>query len=178
MNKISVLIRILLAGSEGKTASAAWVDADQGCAGYGGLSRQERFEMDCEYRSLLHKRLLPRHWDALIARYTLDTTERGHAIKGLGRVIATHAHQHFKFYAVLTWAEPQKPGADGKRSSAILQANIYDMNLWDDNKGTPERTRRDWRSKIHKALEEMVGEAINAGVELLEQEELFVKMAA
>ena len=77
MNKTAVLVRILLAGSEGKTASAAWVDADQGCAGYGGLSRQERFEMDCEYRSLLHKRLLPRHWDSLIARYTLDTAERG-----------------------------------------------------------------------------------------------------
>lgn len=178
MNKTAVLVRILLAGSEGKTASAAWVDADQGCAGYGGMSRQERFELDCEYRSLLHKRLLPRYWDALIARYTLDPRERGQAIKGLGRVIASHAHQHFKFYAILTWAEPQKPGADGKRSSAILQADIYDMNQWDDNKGTPDRTRRRWRAGVHKTLGEILDEAIVSAESLLDEQGLFSKMAA
>lgn len=178
MNKVSVLVRILLAGSEGKTASAGWVDADQGCSGYGGLSRQERFELDCDYRRHLHQNLLPRHWDALIARYTLGTAERGHSIKALGRIVATHAHQHFKFYAVLTWAEPQKPGAEGKRSTGVLQADIYDMNKWDDNRGTPERTRRRWRAGIHETMNTMLDEAIRAGVQLLDEQELFPVMAA
>ncbi|MCQ9426699.1 hypothetical protein NRB16_24570 [Pseudomonas sp. LJDD11] len=178
MNRVSILVRILLAGSEGKTASACWVDADQGCAGYGGMSRQERFEMDCEYRRYLHQHLVPRYWDALIARYTLDAAERGQAIKRLGKVIASHAHPHFKFYAVLTWAEPQKPGQQGKRSSAILQADIYDMNRWDNNQGTPERTRRYWRSRIHEALNGVLDEAITAALGLLERQELFEPMAA
>jgi len=178
MNEVSVLVRILLAGSEGKTASAAWVDADQGEAGYGGLSRQERFELDCEYRRHLHQHLLPRHWDALVARYTLDPAERGHCIKRLSKVIATHAHPHFKSYAVMTWAEPQKPGLEGKRSSAVLQADIYDMNRWDDNKGTPERTRRYWRAKIHEALNGVLDEGIQSAVGLLRRQELFPQMAA
>lgn len=178
MSRVALLVRILLAGSEGKTASAGWVDADQGCRGFGGMSRQERFELDCEYRRYLRQNLVPRYWDALIARFTLDATERGQAIKRLGKVVATHAHPHFKFYAVLTWAEPQKPGLQGKRSSTILQANIYDMNLWDENRGTPERTRRHWRAKIHEALDGVLDDAIGAALALLEHQEVFEPIAA
>ncbi|SEI66994.1 hypothetical protein [Pseudomonas sp. NFR16] len=178
MNKVSVLVRILLAGSEGKPASAGWVDADRGCAGYGGLGRQERFKLDCDHRRHLHQHLLPRHWDALIARYTLDPAVRGQSIKALGRIVATHAHQHFKFYAVLTWAEPQKPGMEGKRSTGVLQADIYDMNRWDDNMGTPERTRRRWRASIHETMNGMLDEAIKAGIQLLDERGLFHETAA
>lgn len=178
MNKISVLVRILLAGSEGKTASAGWVDADQGCTGHGSLSRQERFELDCEYRRHLRQHLIPRHWDALIARYTLHVEDRKTAIQALSATVASHAHAKFKSYAILTWAEPKKPGAEGKRSTAILQSNIYDMNLWDDNQGTSERTRRRWRADIHDTMDTMLGEAINASIQILEQQELFPVMAA
>lgn len=175
MNRVSVLVRVLLAGSEGLTASAAWVDADAGCGG--GMGWQERFELDCEYRRHLRLNLEPRFWNALIARYTLDVQERGRAIKELGRVIATHAHQHFKFYAVLTWAERQKGGV-GKRSTGILCADIYDMNRWDDNQGTPERTRRRWRAGIHDALDGVLADAVAAGVALLDAQGMFGKAAA
>ncbi|WAH56563.1 hypothetical protein LZ023_26655 [Pseudomonas silvicola] len=178
MSRVSVLVRILLAGSEGKTASAGWVDADEGCSGYGGMSRQERFELDCDYRRHLHQNLLPRYWDALVARYTLDPAERGQCIKGLARVVASHAHPHFKFYAVLTWAEPQRLGIDGKRSTGVLNTDIYDMNRWDDNRGTPERTRRHWRAKISETLHELLNEAIAAAERLLEEQELFSQEAA
>lgn len=178
MSKTSVLVRILLAGSAGNASSAAWVDAAAGGGGYGGLSREEYFELDCMYRSLLRMSLQPRHWHALIARYSLDLNERGRAIKEVGKVIATHAHQHFKFYAVLTWAEKQRPGAEGRRSSAVLQSNIYDMTLWDDNHGTPERTRRHWRARIHEALDGNLDDAIAAACAVLDAEGLFDRIAA
>ncbi|HHW2116032.1 hypothetical protein O2604_17025 [Pseudomonas aeruginosa] len=177
MNKTSVLVRILLAGSEGNTASSAWVDADMGCGGYGVMSKDERFKLDCEYRRHLRQNLTPRFWDALIARYALDINDRGKAIRGLGRVVATHAHQHFKFYAVLTWAERQKVGA-GKRSTGVLKPDFYDMNRWDDNHGTPERTRRRWRAGIHEALDGILSDAIASAVALLEEQGMFERMAA
>lgn len=172
MSSMGTLVRIIVAGSEGKTASAAWVAMDAQDGGGDGLSRQERFELDCDYRRLLHATLLPRHWSALVAFYGIDTAERGACIKSLNRVVASHAHQHFKSYAIITWAEPRRAGVEGRRSTAVLAADLYDMNVWDDNRGTPERTRRRWRSDIHKTLNEMLGEAIKAALEILAAEEL------
>jgi hypothetical protein len=178
-SKVSTLVRILLAGSEGKTASAAWLDADQdGRGGFGGLSRQERFELDCEYRAFLRKHLKERHWDALIARYTIEPADRAPAIKRLARIIATPAHDHFKSYAVLAWAMPQRAGVEGKRSTIVLRENIYDMARWDNNQGTSERTMRRWRGYIHEMLNEALDLAIAAAIHLLEGQELFEREVA
>ena len=176
MSNLGTLVRIIVAGSEGKTASAAWVGMDE-VGGGDGLSRQQRFELDCDYRRLLHATLASRYWDALVAFYGIDNVERGACIKGLNRAVASHAHQHFKTYAIITWAEPKRAGAEGRRSTAILGADMYDMNEWDDNRGTPERTRRRWRSDIHKTLNEMLGEAINAALDILMEEELIQRAA-
>lgn len=172
MSSMGTLVRIIVAGSEGKPASAAWVVMDAQDGGGDGLSRQERFELDCDYRRLLHATLAPRHWNVLVAYYGIDNVERGKCIKGLNRAVASHAHQHFKSYAIITWAEPKRAGAEGRRSTAVLSADLYDMNAWDDNRGTPERTRRRWRGDIHKTLNEMLGEAIRAALEILAEEEL------
>jgi len=177
MSSMGTLVRIIVAGSEGKTASAAWVAMDAQDGGCDGLSRQERFELDCDYRRLLHATLASRYWDALVAFYGIDNVERGACIKGLNRAVASHAHQHFKTYAIITWAEPKRAGAEGRRSTAILGADMYDMNEWDDNRGTPERTRRRWRSDIHKTLNEMLGEAINAALDIMMEEELIQRAA-
>lgn len=178
MSKVSTLVRILLAGSEGKTASAAWVDAAIESGGFGCMSRQELFELDCEYRAFLHKHLLGRYWDALIARYTIEPADRGPAIKRLSKIIATPAHSHFRDYAVLAWAEPQRPGLEGKRSTIVIRENIYDMDKWDRNEGNSERTKRRWRAYIHSMLNENMDLAIAAAIDLLDVQELFEKDAA
>lgn len=176
MSDLGTLVRIIVAGSEGKTTSAAWVVMDE-VGGSDGLTRQKRFELDCDYRRLLRATLATRHWQALVAYYGIDNVERGACITGLGRVVASHAHLHFKKYAIITWAEPKRAGADGRRSTAVLSADIYDMNLWDDNRGTPERTRRRWRRDIHQTLGEMLSEAITAALEILQAEELIPRAA-
>ncbi|MBF0675575.1 hypothetical protein [Pseudomonas sp.] len=177
MSSLGTLVRIIVAGSEGKTSSAAWVAMDEIGGGGDGLSRQQRFELDCDYRRLLHATLAPRYWNALVAFYGIDNVERGACIKGLNRAVASHAHQHFKSYAIITWAEPKRAGAEGRRSTAILGADMYDMNIWDDNQGTPESTRRRWRAGIRKTLSEMLIEAERAALEILAEEELIERAA-
>lgn len=177
MSNMGTLVRIIVAGSEGKTASAAWVDALESFGGGTGMSKQQRFELDCDYRRMLHERLPERYWAVLVAFYGLDWEERGRCITTLSRTVASHAHQHFQKYAIVTWAEPKRAGQEGRRSTAILSADIYDMNQWDDNRGTPERTRRRWRRYIHGVLDEMLTEAARAALDLLVAEEL-IEVAA
>lgn len=172
MSNLGTLVRIIVAGSEGKTASAAWVDALESFGGGAGMSKQQRFELDCDYRRMLHEKLPERYWAALVAFYGLDWAERGRCITTLGNTVASHAHQQFLKYAIVTWAEPKRAGSDGRRSTATLGADIYDMNQWDDNRGTPERTRRRWRKQITEVLNEMLNDATNSALELLKQEEL------
>ncbi|WP_349573108.1 hypothetical protein [Azotobacter salinestris] len=178
MSNLGTLVRIIVAGSEGKAASMAWVDEAEK-SGFGGMSRHALFELDCEYRALLHRAMIPRHWNALVAYYGLDAREKDQAIMELIPVIATHAHHHFKVHAVFTWAKPKLAGRDGKRSTVgVLRPELYDLVTWDDGKGTPDRTMRYWRKGIHGTLNEMRAEAENAAISLLVDQGLLEKEAA
>jgi hypothetical protein len=167
------LVRIIVAGSEGMTAPAAWAKMAEETMGGSGMSRQQLFELDCDCRRMLHHSMQPQHWNALVAFYGIDANDRGASIRALASFVATPAHKHFKTYAIVTWAEPPRKGAQGRRSTAILSEDMYDMNVWDDNKGTPERTRRDWRRKIHQALFQILEGAEIEAFELLRQNEIF-----
>jgi hypothetical protein len=63
---------------------------------------------DCIVHKLLHAQLSPRHWNALVAKYT---THRGRKIDSIGRLVAvvkTPAPQRLTQQAVLVWAVPQQ----------------------------------------------------------------------
>ena len=63
---------------------------------------------DCIVHKLLHAQLTPRHWSALVAKYS---THRGRKIDSIGRLVAvvkTPAPQRFTQQAVLVWAVPQQ----------------------------------------------------------------------
>lgn len=178
MINLGTLVRIIVAGSEGKAASMAWVDAAEN-SGFGGMSRQALFELDCEYRAFLHRAMTRRHWNALVAYYGLDAREKDQAIMELIPVIATHAHHHFKVHAVFTWAKPKLAGRDGKRSTVgVLRPELYDLVTWDDGKGTPDRTMRRWRKGVYDTLGEMLSEAEAAAIELLIEQGLIAREAA
>ena len=62
---------------------------------------------DCIIHKLLHAQLAPRHWNALVAKYS---THRGRKIDSIGRLVAvvkSPAPQRFTQQAVLVWAVPQ-----------------------------------------------------------------------
>ncbi|MFI8394183.1 hypothetical protein ACIGEI_09695 [Pseudomonas sp. NPDC078863] len=63
---------------------------------------------DCIAHKLLHAQLSPRHWNALVAKYS---THRGRKIDSIGRLVAvvkSPAPQRFTQQAVLVWAVPQQ----------------------------------------------------------------------
>jgi len=138
-----------------------------------------RMDADCWVFARLHSQLKPRHWDALVAKYS---THRARKVQSIGRLhplIASHAPKLFVVSAVTAWAIPKLKGAEGKRSSdmIVLPSEFYDVNRWDPE-ARPERTRRRWKKGVEDALEEMVSEALTEAGKLLEYEGLTLQMAA
>jgi len=89
------------------------------------------------------------------------------------------APELFIYKALTAWAIPKLKGVQsGKRSTdmIVLPAEFYDMNTW-DLAGSPERTRRNWRSGIHKRLEQLEEAAVIHSTEIFEREEIFVDAA-
>ena len=75
-----------------------------------------RMDADCWVFARLHSQLKPRHWDALVAKYS---THRARKVQSIGRLhplIASHAPKLFVVSAVTAWAIPKLKGAEGKRS--------------------------------------------------------------
>ncbi|MGQ7814593.1 hypothetical protein ACUTAH_02770 [Metapseudomonas furukawaii] len=145
----------------------------------GGQEGITRTDADCWVFARLHSQLIPRHWAALVAKYS---THKGRKIESIGKLaplIASPAPFLFVQKAVAAWSIPPLKGAEGKRSTdmIVLPKSFYDMNGWDLD-GRPEQTRRRWRLKIHEVLDEMVGEAVAAAAEILEREGVLIDMAA
>jgi len=138
-----------------------------------------RMDADCWVYARLHSRLIPRHWNALVAKYSTHKAKKVQAIAALVPLIASPAPQLFVQKAVTAWAIPQMKGLEGKRSTdmIVLPAQFYDMNGW-DLEANHERTRRRWRKGVSDVLEEMVGEALQEAERILNAEGVLLNMAA
>ncbi|MCO6057320.1 hypothetical protein NG726_11625 [Pseudomonas sp. MOB-449] len=145
----------------------------------GGQEGISRTDADCWVFARLHSQLKPRHWAALVAKYSTHKGRKIEAIAHLAPIVASPAPHLFVQKAVTAWAIPPLRGAEGKRSTdmIVLPKAFYDMNGWDLD-GRPEPTRRRWRQKIHEVLDEMVAEAVGAAGEILEREGVLIDMAA
>lgn len=134
-----------------------------------GVSAEDRMAADCWVFARLHHALKPRHWFALVAKYS---THRGRKVEAIGKLaplIASHAPALFVFKAVTAWAVPPMKGTEGKRSTAgliVLPASFYDVNTWDLEAHT-ERTRQRWRKSIVDVLGGMVSEALAEAEQIL-----------
>lgn len=74
---------------------------------------------DCIVHKLLHAQLSPRHWNALVAKYS---THRGRKIDSIGRLVAvipTPAPKRFTQQAVLVWAVPQQSKGIQRKVSEV-----------------------------------------------------------
>lgn len=142
----------------------------------GAISRQD---VDCWVYSRLHSQLKPRHWNALVARYSTHKARKVEAIGALVPLIASHAPRLFVYKAVTAWAIPQLKGAAGKRSTdmIILPAEFYDMNTW-DSQGLNRTTYWRWRKGVESVLEGMVKEALAEVEVILRAEGVLLDIAA
>jgi hypothetical protein len=180
---MGTLVRVLAADNIDNSTKQSWqklIDADARQGGTGStISVRDKFDYDCCLYALLHRELDQAQWDVLVAKYS---THKANKVASIGRLvarIATPAPQLFLYKALTAWAIPPLKGVrDGKRSTdmIVLPAEFYDVNTWDPE-GSPERTRRNWRTGIHKRLERLEEAAVIHATEIFDAEQIFVDAA-
>ena len=178
---LSAVVSALAAECIDNTAKQAWqklIDMETRGVGVGG-GATDRMHADCWVHARLHSQLIPRHWSALVARYSTHKAKKVAAIGALAPLIASPAPRLFVQKAVTAWAIPPLKGVEGKRSSdmIVLPAAFYDMNGW-DNQGLNRTTYWRWKTAIEAVLGDMVKEALQHAEELLAQEGVLLNSAA
>lgn len=129
-NSVSgAVVAALAAGEKGAAKGQAWqklyksAEEEGGClASLGGQSGGfDRAQVDYWLAARLHHLLLPRHWNALNAKYATNKAKRLQGITAIAPLIASPASQLFIYKAVTTWAIPKIKGArrKGPRSVAL-----------------------------------------------------------
>ncbi|WP_054908758.1 MULTISPECIES: hypothetical protein [unclassified Pseudomonas] len=143
------------------------------------LSTEERLTQDAMTRALLHRELSQAHWNALVAKYSIDDIEVGDAVRWLVPRVVTPAHHLFRTFCVTAWAIPPKRGvqAGAKTSRRGLKPEFYEIHRWDTD-GTPEGSLRRWKHLTFRWLEDQVTEGIRSVSSILEQNELIERQAA
>lgn len=185
---LSAVVSALAAECIDSTSRQAWQKLYQSSGNAGDLATLARAahsgeinrqDVDCWIYARLHSQLIPRHWNALVARYSTHKSRKVAAIGALVPLIASHAPRLFVYKAVTAWAIPQLKGADGKRSSdmIILPAEFYDMNTW-DSQGLNRTTYWRWRKGAESALEGMVKGALAEAEAILRAEGVLLDIAA
>lgn len=70
--------------------------------------------VDCWVHARLHSKLIPRHWNALTARFSTHKAKKVDAIGKLVPLIATQAPNLFRYKAVTAWAIPPVKGVQAQ----------------------------------------------------------------
>jgi hypothetical protein len=138
-----------------------------------------RMDVDCWVYARLHSQLKPRHWNALVAKYSTHKGKKVQAISALCPIIASPAPRLFITKAVTAWAIPPLKGVTGKRSSdmIVLGSEFYDVSNW-DSQGLNRTTYWRWKSNIEAVLNDMISGAMGETEEILRAEGVLLFEAA
>lgn len=177
-NVVSAVVRALAAETINSAGGCEFEPKVQSAPVPGEMRGKEAaFLNDCWVFGRLHKNLKPEHWRALVAQYSTHAERKRIAIEELVGTIPSPAPARFINCAVVTWAYPKLPGADGKRSTNVLPAGWYLMDRWCPEP-TPERTQYRWKAGIHRELRRLVSEALIEAHHFLEADGLIASEAA
>lgn len=75
--------------------------------------------VDCWVHARLHSKLIPRHWNALTARFSTHKGKKVEAIGKLVPLIATQAPNLFRYKAVTAWAIPPVKGVQAQSGHEV-----------------------------------------------------------
>ncbi|MGV8567607.1 MAG: hypothetical protein ACWA7E_06210 [Pseudomonas asiatica] len=75
--------------------------------------------VDCWVHARLHSKLIPRHWNALTARFSTHKPKKVDAIGKLVPLIATQAPNLFRYKAVTAWAIPPVKGVQAQSGHEV-----------------------------------------------------------
>ena len=112
---------------------------------------------DSIVHKLLHAQLSPKHWNALVAKYS---THRGRKIDSIGRLVAvvpTPAPKRFTQQAVLVWAVPQQCKG--------IQRKVAEVKAADPRENEREG-QWDWRNKAAAAAADRANKYARAVAEV------------
>jgi len=177
-NVVAAVVRALAAETI-NSAGGCYFEPKVQCAKQKGeiVGKEAALLVDCMVHSRLHRHLTSHQWLALVAKYSTHSERKHEAIIYIAKKITSPAPERFRHAAVVTWAIPKLPGAQGKRSTSVLPEAWYVLSNWCDE-GRPEPTLYRWRTAIRKNLESMVDDALVSAQEVLESEGLLQGCAA
>jgi len=95
-----------------------------------GADTIDRTQVDCWVSARLHSALEPKHWDALVAKYSTHKGRKVQAISALQTLINTPAPKLFLFKATTAWAIPQMKGARPKVATSVSVEIPLDAPEW------------------------------------------------
>ena len=95
-----------------------------------GAETIDRTQVDCWVSARLHSALEPKHWDALVAKYSTHRGFKVQAISALQALISTPAPKLFLFKATTAWAIPQLKGARPKVVTSVSVEIPLDAPQW------------------------------------------------
>lgn len=75
--------------------------------------------VDCWVHARLHSKLIPRHWNALTARFSTHKAKKVDAIGKLVPLIASQAPNLFRYKAVTAWAIPPVKGVQAQSGHEV-----------------------------------------------------------
>jgi len=111
-NVVSAVVRALAAETINSAGGCDMEPRVQASKVPGTLSgKEERMLDDFWIHGRLHKALLPRHWNALVAKFSTHKGRKVEAIGALRPLIASPAPKLFLYKAVTAWAIPKLKGA-------------------------------------------------------------------
>jgi hypothetical protein len=138
-NVISAVVRALAAETINSTGGCNFEPKVQMAKQKGEISGKDAALLaDCIVHKLLHAQLAPRHWNALVAKYS---THRGRKIDSIGRLVAvvsSPAPLRFTQQSVLTWAVPHQRKGIQRKTVQVMAPEIRE----NDREG-----QWDWRNK-------------------------------
>lgn len=134
----AAVVAALAAGEKGASKGQAWqklyhaAEEEGGCLAMLGKqsSGVDRAQVDYWLSARIHHLLIPRHWNALVAKYSTNKARRVQAISAIRPLIASPASPLFAYKAVTAWAIPKLKGARRKAPSSVDVSVPLDAPAW------------------------------------------------
>lgn len=133
------VVAALAAGEKGAAKGQAWqklykaAEEEGGCLaslGGGDIDAELRSQVGYWVSARLHHMLLPRHWNALVAKYSTNKVRKVLAVTALRPLIASPAPPLFIYKAVTAWAIPKLKGARRKAPRSVAVDVPLDAPAW------------------------------------------------
>lgn len=138
---LSAVVSALAAEAIDNTSKQAWQklynseDEDEGgdlatLVRSRGADTIDRTQVDCWVSARLHHGLEPKHWDALVAKYSTHRARKVQSLGALQSQVGTPAPKLFLYKALTAWAIPQIKGARPKIVSSVSVEIPLDAPEW------------------------------------------------